>query len=173
MKRSKQLIYALIIFVICIAIDQATKYYAMTYISKHSPIRVLGDFFVLYYHENRGAAWGIMQGKQWFLIVVSIVILFVLIACLCKIPSTKRHLPLQISIWLIIAGAVGNMIDRIIRNYVVDFLYLQKIDFPIFNVADCYVTVGAAILIILLLFVYKEDELDFIGKSKKEDKDGE
>ena len=65
------------------------------------------------------------------------------------------------------AGAVGNLIDRMVQSYVVDFLYFKLIDFPIFNVADCYVTAGAILLAILILFVYKDEELGFLSLKKK------
>ena len=65
------------------------------------------------------------------------------------------------------AGAVGNLIDRMRYSYVVDFLYFKLIDFPVFNVADCYVTVGAVLLAVLILFVYKEEELGFLSLKRQ------
>ena len=67
------------------------------------------------------------------------------------------------------AGALGNLIDRIFRGYVVDMIYFVPINFPVFNVADCYVTVSVVLLIILILFVYKEDDFGFLKLSKKGD----
>ena len=100
--------------------------------------------------------------------VLFIVIALVMLAAsgylLIRMPRNKHYLPLEILVVLIAAGAVGNMIDRILYNYVVDFLYFKLIDFPIFNVADIYVTVFAIYLSVLLLFVYKESDLDFIGR---------
>jgi signal peptidase II len=63
------------------------------------------------------------------------------------------------------AGAIGNMIDRVLKHYVVDFIYFELINFPIFNVADCYVTISAALLIISIMFIYKEEDFKFISKS--------
>jgi signal peptidase II len=64
---------------------------------------------------------------------------------------------------LIFAGAIGNMIDRAFRGYVIDFIYVECINFPVFNVADCYITIATAVLFILFLFVYKqEDDFDFL-----------
>ena len=68
---------------------------------------------------------------------------------------------------LLLSGAVGNLIDRAVRGFVVDFFYFSLIDFPIFNVADCYVVCSAGLLILLIGFFYKEDELSFLS-SKKE-----
>ena len=69
------------------------------------------------------------------------------------------------------AGAIGNMIDRAVRGYVVDFFYFRLIDFPIFNVADIYVTVTMILLLILILFYYKEEDLEFLSRKGKHGRD--
>ena len=74
----------------------------------------------------------------------------------------KKFLPLRICAIFIASGAIGNVIDRVRLNYVVDFLYFKLIDFPIFNVADIYVTVAAVMLVILVCFYYKEEDLERI-----------
>ena len=86
---------------------------------------------------------------------------------------------ITISVVLILSGAIGNLIDRIAYGYVVDFLYFKLINFPIFNVADCYVVIGACLMFLFVLFVYKEPEdlpirtiLLGIPKKKKEDTHG-
>ena len=81
-------------------------------------------------------------------------------------PENRRYLPLRICAVLLCAGAVGNMIDRIFRGYVVDFFYFKLIDFPVFNVADIYVTTAAVILIVLIVFLYKEEDFDRIFPKK-------
>ena len=90
---------------------------------------------------------------------------------LIRLPEVKRLLPLKACIVAIAAGAIGNMIDRVRLGYVIDFFYFELIDFPIFNVADIYVTVAAFALVLLILFYYKEDEIDSffneIGWKKK------
>ena len=79
----------------------------------------------------------------------------------------KKYMPLRICSILLIAGAVGNLIDRVRLNYVIDFFYFKLIDFPIFNVADCYVVVACIIFAFLILFYYKEDsDFDFLRKQK-------
>ena len=84
-----------------------------------------------------------------------------------RIPYTKKYMPLRICSILLIAGAVGNLIDRVRLNYVIDFFYFKLIDFPIFNVADCYVVVACIIFAFLILFYYKEDsDFDFLRKQK-------
>ena len=80
-------------------------------------------------------------------------------------PNDKKYNWLRFSLILIVAGAIGNFIDRVFRGgYVVDFLYFKLINFPVFNVADCYVVVGTILLAILLLFVYKNDSDVFMER---------
>ena len=85
-----------------------------------------------------------------------------------RIPAEKKFRFLDIVCVLLFAGAIGNLIDRIRLNYVVDFLYFVLIDFPIFNVADIYVTVAAFGMIFLGLFYYKNEDYELIFPSKKE-----
>ena len=82
-------------------------------------------------------------------------------------PNDKKFTIINVVLTLIIAGGIGNMIDRIRLNYVVDFIYFCLIDFPIFNVADMYVSIGTAVLVILLLFYYKEKDLVLIEENIK------
>ncbi|WP_312496650.1 signal peptidase II, partial [Anaerosporobacter sp.] len=85
-----------------------------------------------------------------------------------KLPETKKYQPIHWILIFLAAGALGNCIDRVFRNYVVDFLYFELIDFPIFNVADSYVTVSCFILVLLFLFYYKDEDLDFLSKKNKQ-----
>ena len=95
------------------------------------------------------------------MIIISIV-LIAICYILFKVPETKKYNILHILLVLIASGAIGNMIDRIRLEYVVDFFYFVLINFPIFNVADIYVSVACVLLAIVMLFVYKEEDLDFI-----------
>ena len=78
-------------------------------------------------------------------------------------------MPLALCLMMVCAGAVGNMIDRVSQGYVVDFLYFKLINFPIFNVADCYVTIAAASLVLLIMFHYKDEDLMCFSLKKKEE----
>ena len=84
-------------------------------------------------------------------------------------PPVKRFFPMWFALLLVASGAVGNMIDRVSQGYVVDFFYFRLINFPVFNVADCYVTISAAALIILFLFYYKDSDLEPFSLKKKGD----
>ena len=109
-----------------------------------------------------------LQGKQWFFFLVAAAVVIAVLVFVAKLPSGNRYLPLYISMVLLLSGAVGNLIDRAVRGFVVDFFYFSLIDFPIFNVADCYVVCAAGLLILLIGFFYKEDELSFLSSKKGE-----
>ena len=152
-------VISLLCVLIGIIIDQYTKYLAVTHL-QDAAIPIIEDVFELQYLENRGAAFGMLQNKQWFFLVITIVLLFFIAKLYAKLPRTKRVFPLRICMIFITAGAIGNMIDRVRLNYVIDFLYFKLIDFPIFNVADIYVTVATIFMAFLILFYYKETEFD-------------
>ncbi len=98
------------------------------------------------------------QGRQKFFFLVAVIVFFIVLFGLYRMPFTRRYLPLAVCMSLIVAGAAGNMIDRLTQQYVVDFLYFCLIDFPIFNVADCYVTVAAFCLIGLVMWYYNDED---------------
>lgn len=161
----------LIISVILIVVDQLTKYLAVTYLKNQSAIILWDGVFELRYLENRGAAFGILQNQRlFFLILTAILAVVICWIYLKRIPNERRFLWLDITAILFFSGAVGNFIDRLIQNYVVDFFYFCLIDFPIFNVADIYVTAAAFLLIVLGIFYYKEEDFDCIFPSGKKEK---
>lgn len=153
-----------------ILLDQLTKYAAVTGLKGQNPLVIWNGVFELRYLENRGAAFGLMQGQRMIFIPCTIVILIVIVYFfLRKIPNERRFIWLDIIAVLFFSGAIGNFIDRITQNYVVDFFYFVLIDFPIFNVADIYVTVAAFLLILLGFFYYKEEDFERILPSKKKE----
>lgn len=156
-------VISLLCVFIGIIIDQYTKQLAVAHL-QDAPVPIIEGVFELQYLENRGAAFGMLQNKQWFFLIITVVLLFFITKLYIGLPRTKRVLPLRISLIFITAGAIGNMIDRIRLNYVIDFLYFKLIDFPIFNVADIYVTVSTFFIAFLILFYYKETEFDEFTK---------
>lgn len=160
----KKYIGALLAAAALVVLDQWTKYLAILYLKGRDAFVIWDGVFELQYLTNNGAAFGILQNQRILFLVFTAVIIAALAFVFAKLPSEKKYRPLQILCVLICAGAVGNMIDRLFRGYVVDFLYFCLIDFPIFNVADCYVTVSAVLLVLLLLFYYKEEDLEVIWK---------
>lgn len=152
--------------VLLILLDQVTKLLALQNLKGQNPVTLIPDVFQLLYVENRGAAFGILQNRQWVFLIITVIVLAALVWALPKIPQERHFLPFTLCLCFIGAGAVGNMIDRIFRGYVVDFFYFKLIDFPVFNVADIYVTTAAVILIVLIVFLYKEEDFDRIFPKK-------
>lgn len=159
-QKTKQITGFLIGLFLAIGLDQWTKYLAVVNLKGQEPFVLWENVFEFLYSENRGAAFGMLQGRQGFFFVVAAIVILAVAYLMYRMPVGRTYLPLQICLFLITAGAIGNMIDRIRLGYVVDFLYFSLIDFPIFNVADCYVTVATGLAMLLLLFYYKEEELE-------------
>lgn len=143
--------------------DQFTKYIAVVHLKDQPAIPIIPEVFELNYLENRGAAFGMLQNQKIFFVFVAAIILAVIAYVLYKTPEKKKYTILHVLLVLIASGAVGNMIDRLRLDYVVDFLSFVLIHFPIFNVADIYVTAATAVLVFLLLFYYKEEDLSFLS----------
>lgn len=159
-------IVGIVCLVVLIALDQWTKKIAIDRLMNKEPFILINNVFQLHYLENRGAAFGILQNQKWFFVIIGIFILVGIAYIYSKMPISKKYTLLRVLAVLMAAGAIGNMIDRVVNNYVVDFIYFELINFPIFNVADCYVTIAAALLIISIIFIYKDDDLKFLsGKS--------
>lgn len=151
-------------------LDQYTKHLAVAKLKGQEPFAVVPGVFELLYSENRGAAFGMLQGRQGFFFVVGILVLAAAVYVMVRMPSygCSRYHFLKVCTVMITAGAVGNMVDRVSQGYVVDFLYFKLIDFPIFNVADCYVTVGTALLFVLFMWFYRDEELEMLFPHRKE-----
>lgn len=158
-------------FLTAIGLDQWTKFLAVNRLMDRPAYVIWDGVFELLYSKNRGAAFGMLQGQLWFFLIIAIVVVAVSVYAVSRMPATKKYLPLHLIAMFLCAGAVGNMIDRFTRGYVVDFLYFKLIDFPIFNVADCYVTVSMFFFILLFLFKYKEEDMDCLTGRKRGDAD--
>lgn len=165
---AKKAVFGFFSVIFLTIIDQLTKALAVQYLKGKEAFVLWKGVFELRYLENRGAAFGILQGQKWFFIISTMVVLaFLAYLFLKKIPQEKKFVWLDIICILYFAGAVGNFIDRLCQNYVVDFLSFCLINFPIFNVADIYVTIAAFAMIVLGLFYYKEEDYDKIFPAKK------
>ncbi|CUX67255.1 lipoprotein signal peptidase [Clostridium sp. C105KSO15] len=168
-QKTKLIIGMIIGFFLSIGLDQWTKLLVVKHLMDRPPFVIWNGVFELYYSENRGAAFGMLQGKQAFFLLVALVVLSVAAFAVSRMPADSKYLPLHFIAMFLSAGAVGNMIDRFTRGYVVDFLYFKLIDFPIFNVADCYVTISMFVFMLLFLFYYKEEDLSCLSLHKKEE----
>ena len=150
-----------------IVLDQVSKYAAAVYLKGKEPVTLIPSVLKLQYlyPENRGIAFGLMQGGTVLFSALAILLLSFLLLIFFRLPGNRRMTPLFISGALLFSGAAGNLIDRVFRGYVIDFIYFYLIDFPLFNIADVCVVTGSVLLAVLILFVYKEDELQlFKGK---------
>lgn len=168
-QKTKLIIGMIIGFFLSIGLDQWTKLLAVKHLMNQTPLVIWDGVFELLYSENRGAAFGMLQGKQVFFLLVALAVLSGAAFAVSRMPADRKYLPLHVIAMFLSAGAVGNMIDRFVRGYVVDFLYFKLINFPIFNVADCYVTVSMFLFMLLFLFYYKEEDLSCLSLYKKEE----
>ena len=168
MKTQKQYgrcLTAIVLFAVLVGLDLMTKLWAQNTLPE-KPIILIQGVFELRYLENRGAAFGLLQNQRTFFIILTVIFLAAMVYVYMRIPSDKKFLPLRLLVIIVSAGAFGNFYDRLKLTYVRDFLYFSLIDFPIFNVADIYVTCSAVAFFILVVFVYKEDDLAFMEKKK-------
>lgn len=149
-------LYWFIITILMVAADRITKFYISSTMDIGEKTGVIDNFFYITHHTNKGAAWGMFHDANMTLIlgIMSVIVSIVMIFVYFKFDKWPIHLSLA----MIISGALGNAYGRILHGEVTDFLdfYIFGYDFPIFNVADMMVTLGTAVLIVYILFFYKE-----------------
>ena len=155
--RTQNRIMSVILFAAAILLDQITKYLAAVYLKPVRTFPLIGGVLELQYLENRGAAFGMLENRQWVFILFAVIIMAGCLFYSMRLPQEKKYLPLKLCLLFLSSGALGNMLDRIVRGYVIDFIYFRIINFPIFNVADIYVTLSVTVMVILVLFFYKEE----------------
>jgi len=141
----------IIIVAFVVLLDQVTKYLAVKYLMPIGSYPVIKNFFHLTYVENKGAAFGMLQNKTLFFIVITVIVGAVLIYSMIKLPGNSVY---NYTLAMILGGAIGNLIDRVRLGYVVDFINFKF--FPaVFNVADSFIVIGAIILGYLMIFKEK------------------
>lgn len=162
MKRSTSRTSALLIALAGMAfltfLDQYTKWLAVRHLKGEPSMELIPGVFELTYLENRGAAWGMFKNFRWLFLLLTAAILIALTAAYIKSLPEKKYRLFRILAIILASGALGNAIDRLFHGYVVDFFYFSLINFPVFNVADCYVTVS----ILLFLLIYRKEVLAWI-----------
>ena len=163
----------LILLPVLVAVDQLTKYWARVWLASNGPVTLIPGALELQYLTNEGSAWGMLSGQMIFFYLFTVIALGFLVWMFCKIPAEARYRKLLVILTFMMAGAVGNLIDRVIFRYVVDFIYISLINFPIFNIADMYVTISAAFLILFMFTTYKDDDFAFLHKKKAEEEQKE
>lgn len=179
MNKKLRLLADLIAVMILVAIDQLTKSYAVNSLKDKTPVILIRGVLQLYYlpNGNTGAAFGILSGHRVLFLLIATLVVGVIVYALISIPDQKRFVILRVLLVFIAAGGIGNMIDRFMLGYVIDFIYFYLINFPIFNVADCYVTVATISVALLILFRYKDEDFKLLEKElkfkKKREQDNE
>ena len=164
---------------ILIIFNQITKYRAAISLKGKNEFNIIKDVLCFHYLDggNTGAAWGMLSGKTFLFVIFTLVAIAFIVKIMSNIfrlmrsDKSTKLVALNYVFATLMAGAVGNLIDRVLHQYVIDFIYFKLINFPIFNVADIYVTVTMILLLILILFFYKEEDLDFLNRKGKHGRD--
>ncbi|UAL49098.1 signal peptidase II [Sutcliffiella horikoshii] len=149
--------YYLIALVIII-VDQLTKWLVVRYMEIGENIPIIHNFLYLSSHRNSGAAWGILEGQMYFFYIITVGVVIGLIVYLQKLPKDQPWMKLALS--LMLGGAIGNFIDRVLHQEVIDFIntFIFTYDFPIFNVADSALVIGVGIILILTILEGKKEK---------------
>ena len=157
----------IIAVVVLILLDQGTKLWALASLKPIHNMTLVEGFMDLTFVENRGVAFGMFSGQRWFILLLTGIIAAGLIWFYVTMPKKKEYFPLRVSLVLVLSGAIGNIIDRLFRGYVVDFFEFTFFEWPVFNVADIYVVVGVILLALMIIFVVKDEDLE-LQKKKDE-----
>lgn len=148
-------------------LDQWTKHLAEAALKGSEGISLIPGVLEFTYLENRGMAFGMFQGRQVLFLLLCMIFFIFLIYAYRKIPKNRYYLPLIITGAVLWAGALGNFIDRLLYGYVIDFIYISLIDFPVFNAADIFVVCGGIVFVILTGFCYQDEDFDFMSIKKR------
>ncbi len=178
-KKIKRFILNMLLFCGLITIDRITKIWAESSLQHRDAIPVIKDVLELYYlpNGNTGAAFGILSGHRVFFLIIAITVVTVIMYMVYNMPEGKKYRPVMILLVFIAAGGAGNMVDRFLHGSVTDFIYISCINFPVFNVADMYVSICTVILALVVLFALSEADYNSLEdafmapfKKKKQEK---
>jgi signal peptidase II len=141
-------VFYYLIALLVIAFDQLTKWMIVQKMEYGESIEIIENLLYITSHRNRGAAWGILQGQMWFFYIITIAVIIGLVYYIQKMAKESRLLGVALA--LMLGGAIGNFIDRVARQEVVDFVhtYIFSYSFPVFNVADAALSIGVGLLVI-------------------------
>lgn len=157
-------LFVLLAIAALVGVDQLSKWLIFNYFQverQESPLVILDGIVSFVYHPNQDGAFGMFPGMRWLLIGVTSVMLLAMLAVLVS-DRFRDHRMAMVGGVLVVAGGIGNLIDRIFRDggAVVDFIHTDFIRFPTFNVADCFVVIGAILLFVYFVFFYSETPTD-------------
>ncbi len=130
--------------------DQWTKWLVVTKMDQYESVPIIENFFYITSHRNSGAAWGILQDQMIFFYIITVIVVIGLVYLLHKYANESKLMAIALSLFL--GGALGNFIDRLFRQEVVDFfdVYIFTYNYPIFNIADSVLVIGAIMTIIAM-----------------------
>lgn len=191
-KNKKTVLMSGLLILVLVALDQFTKYLAVIFLKEKPAIPIINEVFELRYLENTSAAFGMdpisilhnifhfevfvqnpdlyLNIRMGFFFILTIAMISLFVWLFFRVPNQKRYLFIDYSLIFLSAGAIGNLIDRVTQQYVIDFLYFKLINFPIFNVADIYVTCSAIAVLVLGIFYYKDEDFDLIFPAKNKER---
>lgn len=155
-----------VMFALALFLDQWTKQLAITRLQGQNAYLLWEGVLEFRFYANTGIAWSMLEGQMALILFTGMIFLLVVLFCIFKLPVEKKFRIVYVLGGLLAGGALGNMIDRIRLGYVVDFIYVSLIDFPIFNVADMFIVCDVILLGVLFTFVYKEEDLAFLNFKK-------
>ena len=154
MRSRLRLLFYGLFAVLIVAADQITKLLVLDRIALHGNVKAIPGVFHLTYVQNTGAAFSSFQGMRWLFVGIFLVLTVVLL-----VEYFKKPMPFTVfdrfCLAAIYSGALGNVIDRVRLGYVVDMICTDFMDFPVFNIADCFITCGSLLLLVHLIFFNK------------------
>ena len=167
------LILDLLLLIVLVLIDQYTKYLAILRLRGKEAFPLIKGVLEFTYVENHGAAFGMLQNAGFLFVAIAVIMLVAVAYALWRTPAKRKYLLFHLVLTVLSAGAAGNLIDRLNSTFVVDFIYVSLIRFPVFNVADIYVTCSAFALFFMMLTCYKDEPFDFLKPAGHSAKDAE
>ena len=151
----KKIIIPAFIIIGIVLFDQLVKSWAVNFLSEAGTIAGIPGIFQFTYTENTGAAFSMLSGMRWLLILITAVAIVWIMSIIKRISHPFG----RFALYMIIGGAIGNLIDRIRLGYVIDMIELTFMKFAIFNVADCFVSVGMVLFIVYVFSLHKKESL--------------
>ena len=154
------------LFALGLLLDLLTKSLAARKLKGQPSFTLIPGVLEFHYLENHGAAFSIFEEHQTIFVVIATAAIVLIAWILIRTPASGRYRPFRLCLAAIASGAAGNLADRVSLGYVRDFIYISLIHFPVFNVADIFVTCAVVLLCILILFQYKDEDLAFLMRRK-------
>ena len=160
--KKKILIWDFVCLVLLNILDRLAKY-ASYYYCENENFILIKDYLEITYTPNSGGAFGILYNQRFFFIFIAALFICLIVFFLFALPDDGKFNALHIWLSFILSGTIGNMADRIIYGNVIDMIYISKIDFPIFNLSDIFISLGTIFTSIVVLFILKEKDFEFLN----------